>query len=266
MLWYLYAETWKGKGELQMVFHVKAVLAGVLLITLTACDQSQVDDDSNQAILQELKQIRTLLERIEEKGLSASAKARAIPRTARLSTQGRPSIGKANAPITIVEVSDYQCPYCKRFVDSTYPHLKRQYIDTGKARLVFKDMPLGIHKHAVKAAQAALCAGDQGKYWEMHDILFNNTQRLDVKYLPEYANIIKLDHEKFVTCINSDQHLAAIDSDFKQASQKGLTGTPSFVIGKTTTDVISGDVIRGAKPLASFKSVIDKQLKGSKRE
>lgn len=244
-----------------MVFHVKAVLAGVLLFLLIACDQSHIDDGNNQAILQELKQIRTLLERIEKKGLPVPAKGRTTARSAQLSTRGRPSIGKANAPVTIVEVSDYQCPYCKRFVDNTFPQLKKQYIDTGKVRLVFKDLPLGFHKHSIVAAQAAHCAGDQGKYWEMHDILFQNGKRLDKKYLPGYANTIKLDQKTFIACINSKRHLDRIDLDAKQANQAGLTGTPSFVVGKSTSDIISGDIVTGAKPFASFQFIIDKQLK-----
>ena len=170
-------------------------------------------------------------------------------------------MGRTDAPITIVEVSDYQCPYCKRFFDNTFPQLKKEYIDTGKVRLVFKDLALGFHQHSQKAAQAAHCAGDQGQYWEMHDKLFQNAKRLDEKYLVEYADAIKLDQKKFSACLNSKQHIADIESDAKEANAAGLTGTPSFVIGVTTPDVIKGKVMRGAQPFARLKIIIDNELK-----
>lgn len=241
----------------------KLMLVTGFMFVCTAFNQSYAANDGSRddAILQELKQIRVLLERIEKRGLTAQPQRPARPTTAQLSTKTLPTLGKDNAPITIVEVSDYQCPYCKRFADNTFPQLKKEYIDTGKVRLVFKDLALGFHPHARKTAQAAHCAGDQGKYWEMHDILFKNTRRLDEKYLPEYAEAIELNKEKFSACINSQQHLAVIDRNSRQANQAGLTGTPSFIIGKTTADVIKGIVVRGAQPFASLKLALDKQLK-----
>jgi len=243
---------------------LKMMLSVVLMFMLVICNQSIAETVSNNrddAILQELKQIRVLLERIEKKGLAAPAPRKPQITTAQLSTKGRPAMGKDDAPVTIVEISDYQCPYCKRFVDNTFPQLKKEYIDTGKVRLVFKDLALPFHKNARKAAQAAHCAGDQGKYWEMHDVLFKNAKQLDEKYLPEYALSISLDQDEFATCLNSNQHLDDINRSAAEVNQTGLTGTPSFVIGKTTGDVIKGDVVRGAQPFASLKIFIDKQLK-----
>lgn len=252
------------------------MLSFCLVFTLVACDQlsdlsnkkadvqvtaDNAVSDKDDAILQELKQIRGLLEKIEQKDFAAPAKRKRAPTTAQISVKNRPGLGDVNAPVTIVEISDYQCPYCKRFFDTTFPLIKKEYIDTGKLRLVFKDMPLGFHKNARKAAQAAHCAADQGKYWEMHDILFQNAKRLDERNLPEYAKIIKLDKDKFLSCLNSKRHLATIDFDARQASQIGLTGTPSFIIGKTSENIIKGDVVRGAQPFAKIKTVIDKQLK-----
>ncbi len=240
------------------------ILAVFFVILLTACDQPAVDNNKNDAILQELKQIRVLLESIDKKSLPAAANRKATPTTVQLSIKNKPSLGKADAPVTIVEVSDYQCPYCKRFVDNTLPQIKKEYIDTGKVRLVFKDLPLSFHKNARKAAQAAHCAGDQNKYWKMHDVLFQNARRLEQEHLFGYAKIIKLDQNKFITCLNSEQHLATIDFDAKQANQVGLTGTPSFVIGKTNESSIKGEVVRGAQPFARIKAVIEKQLQLAK--
>ena len=246
-------------------FNPLKVLMVFFIALLIACDQSTINppanSDRDDAILQELKQIRVLLEKIEKKEFSAQPGRKKTPKTAQLSVKNKPSLGNADAPVTIVEVSDYQCPYCKRFFDVTFPLIKKEYIDTGKVRLVFKDMPLGFHKNARKAAQSAHCAGEQGKYWEMHDILFQNTKRLDEKFLPDYAKIIQIDHSKFVSCLASKRHLAAIDFDARQSNQVGLTGTPSFVIGKTNENVIKGDVVRGAQSFARIKVVIEKQLK-----
>jgi len=243
---------------------LKVMLSVILMVLLTACDQPPAVADinnNNDAILQELKQIRLILERIDKKTQPAQAKQQATPTTAQLSIKNRPTMGKNNAPITIVEVSDYQCPYCVRFFNNTFSQLKKEYIDTGKAKLVFKNLPLSFHKNARKAAQAAHCAGDQGKYWQMHDTLFQNAKRLDEKYLIEHAQSIQLDEKEFNACLNSKKHLAAIDSDARESNQAGLTGTPSFVIGKTKQDVIKGSIVRGAQPFASLKIIIDKQLK-----
>lgn len=237
------------------------IIVFTLFTALSACSGSSDQGQRDEAILEELKQIRAALERIEKKGGMAPARQAARPTRARLSTKARRTLGKDTAPITIVEVSDYQCPFCKRFVENTLPELKKAYIDTGKVRLVFKDLPLGFHKHARKAAQAAQCAGDQGKFWPMHDRLFAQQKRLEEKFLPEHAKEIGLNPEQFTTCLNSKRHLAKIDADAAEAQKAGLTGTPSFVIGKTTDNIVEGEVIRGAVPIAQFRQAIDKLAK-----
>jgi len=211
------------------------------------------------AILQELKNIRVILERVEKKGFGNQRKARAM--SASISTINRPSMGDVSAPVTIVEVSDYQCPYCKRFYVNTFHKLKRDYVDTGKVRLVFKDLPLDFHKNARKAAQAAHCAGDQGKYWDMHNKLFASNKKLVAKSFTEHAAQLGLNAQSFSECITSDRHMKEIDKDISDAGKATLTGTPSFIIGKTTKDKITGDIVRGAQSFSNMKIVLDKVLK-----
>lgn len=238
-------------------------MMGLFAVTpILAGNQSDnINKEEASAILQELKQIRTVLERIEKKtGNTQIAAAPAQPKTTQISTINRPTLGDKNAPVTIVEVSDYQCPFCKRFVDMNMPAIKKELIDTGKIRFVFKDLPLPFHDKAKIAAQAAHCAGDQGKYWPMHDKLFANVKQYNKTTFMKHAKILHLDEKVFKTCINSKQHIKAIEKDIADANKAGLNGTPSFVIGKTTRDIIKGDILVGAQPLSSLKQYIKKYL------
>lgn len=236
------------------------LVAVVLFVFYGRGDQATppISAEKAEAILAELKQINATLARMEKQGGEARRPTQVT--TASVSTQNRPVRGREDAPVTIVEYSDYQCPFCKRFVDNTLAELQKAYIDTGKVRLVFKDMPLDFHNHARKAAQAAHCAGEQDKYWPMHDVLFGNIKKLEDERIVEYAGLIGLKREQFTACFASERYLAQIDADIAEAKKARITGTPTFVIGKTTKDVITGDVIRGAQPLKSLKILIEKHL------
>jgi len=160
-----------------------------------------------------------------------------------------------------VEFSDYECPFCKRNHDQVFSQIQKEYIDTGKVRYVFRDYPLGFHKKAIPAATAANCAGEQGKYWEINDFLFQSKANLaDEKYI-EFAKANGLDLAKFETCLKDDKHKAEIDKDFKDGQAYGVRGTPSFFIGKTEKGKeMTGVYIRGARPYNAFKTEIDKIL------
>lgn len=132
-----------------------------------------------------------------------------MPPTARVSIEDAVALGMADAPVTVVEFTDYQCPYCLRFVENTFPKLKEAFIDTGKVRWVVRDMPLGFHRNARKAAQAAHCAGEQDKFWEMRSVLFANAKQLEETNLPRYAETIGLNPSEFEECLASDRYLAA---------------------------------------------------------
>ena len=220
-----------------------------------------VDQDTSKAILQELREIRRVLEKIERQGQSQPAQRPQPPRTASVTIDKAPIVlGAADAPVTVVEFTDYQCPFCRRFVQTTFPTLKRDYIDTGKLRWIVRDMPLGFHQNANKAALAAHCAGDQGKYWEMRDLLFRNNSKLGPEQLPGYAREIGLDVKAFEDCLASKRHQAQIDQSSQEAARIRVTGTPTFIIGKSDGHTVSGRLIIGAQPTAVFTAEIQRLL------
>jgi len=183
----------------------------------------------------------------------------------RASVADAPTMGRVDAPVTIVEFSDYQCPFCQRFFSTTLAALKTQYIDAGKVRYVFRDSPLDqLHPFARKAAEAAHCAGEQNKYWEMHDVLFKNSKALAPTHLAELARAIVVDTMKFDECLSSGRNAARIERGLADAATAGVRGTPGFVIGATRADgVVEGTPIRGAQPLEVFQRIIDKLLAGT---
>jgi protein-disulfide isomerase len=238
-----------------------ATLAPNLCTAESTSAGAAIDQNTTQAILQELQEIRRVLEKIERQGEAQTAPRPHVPKTASVKIDKDPIVlGAAAAPVTMVEFTDYQCPFCRRFVQTTFPILKRDYIDTGKLRWIVLDMPLGFHQNANKAAQAAHCAGDQGKYWEMRDTLFKNNSELGSEQLPGYAREIGLDVDAFNTCLTSKRHQAQIDQSSQKASQIGITGTPSFIIGKSDGDTVSGRLIIGAQPPTVFTTAIQQLL------
>lgn len=234
---------------------LKTVLYAPLIIIAssiaTTAHAESLTKQQGDAILIELRKIRVLLERGTITPYRQNADM-ALTGTVKVSTSGASVIGNATAPLTLVEYTDYQCPYCYKFFQDTYPQIKKKYIDKGKLRLIIKDLPLSFHPHSRKAAQAARCAGDQGKFLEMHGVLYKNSKRLDEKYLPEYASRIALDINAFNNCLASHRHLADIDKDSAEAKQAGISGTPTFILGKTEEKFVVGKRIVGAKPMAVF--------------
>jgi protein-disulfide isomerase len=222
-------------------------------------DAVAASEDKMDAILLELKAIRQVLEKIEQQG-GRTAQRPSKPTTAKVSIKGKHAMGAADAPVTVVEFADYQCPFCLRFTKTTFPTLKQKYIETGKVRWVALNLPLPFHKDARKAAQAAHCAGEQDKFWEMREVLFKNPKKLNVENLPAHAEGLSLDMEAFNACLQSDRHLDEIDQDAKDAKAVRLTGTPSFIVGKTASDEISGQVVIGAQPMHVFDTAISKAL------
>jgi protein-disulfide isomerase len=162
-----------------------------------------------------------------------------------------PARGPENAKVTIVEFSDFQCPFCSRAI-KTVDDVVKQY--DGKVRLVFRQFPLDFHQQAAKAAEASLCAGDQGKFWEYHDKLFANQQALQVEDLKKYAGELSLDAAKFGECLDSGTKAAQVSADLEAGKKVGVNGTPAFFI--------NGVMISGAQPIEEFKAIIDEELKG----
>jgi len=173
-----------------------------------------------------------------------------------------PALGKEDAPITIVEFSDYQCPFCRKHFTGAFATLKASYVDTGKVRYFFRDFPLdSIHPHARKAAEAAHCAGDQGKFWDMHDVMFNNQGALKSDNLRDFARAMQLDLDSFNACLDSGKYVKSVETDVAAGSAAGVTGTPGFFIGKTKQDgTIVATAMMGAQPASAFSQVIDRLL------
>lgn len=168
------------------------------------------------------------------------------------------SIGAENAPVVIVEFTDFQCPFCSRHFAQTFSQIKADYVDTGKVRYVFKDFPLSnIHPQAQKAAEAARCAGDQGAYPAMHELLFSRQDewsgRSDAETVfATLAESAGLDVAAFNECLSSGQHAAAVQADLEQGIQLGVTGTPAFFL--------NGNYLSGAQPFNVFQQAIEQLL------
>ena len=169
-------------------------------------------------------------------------------------------LGDENAPVTIVEFSDYECPFCGRFYTQTMPQIDSEYIQTGKVNLVFRDFPLSFHQNAQRAAEAAQCAGDQGMYYEMHDQIFDNQQSLAPSIYSSLAEAIGLDVEEFDTCLESGKFTSEVQKDFADGSAAGVSGTPSFFVGTVKDGVLTGQQIGGAQPFQVFQQIIEDEL------
>jgi protein-disulfide isomerase len=167
-----------------------------------------------------------------------------------VSTDGDPSIGPQDAPVTIVEFSDYQCPFCASWYQQTFDQLMANYPD--QIRFVYRDLPLPMHPEAVPAAEAAHCAGDQGAYWKFHDALFSGQYSLGRAAYDQYAADLGLDTAAFSACLDDHRYKDEITEDAADGTRLGLSGTPSFVI--------NGRILIGALPFAEFKAIIDEEL------
>jgi len=224
-----------------------SVIAGSLLM------QSSVD-----RVTMELATLHTAVSRINAAPPAAPAPAAAPARAGRpdpnrrytINTKGSPAVGPADAEVTIIEFSDFQCPFCSR-VTPTMDQVKEEYGD--KVRIVFKHLPLRIHSKAKAAHAAAEAAHKQGKFWEMHDLIFANQREMAPAKYEEYAGEIGIDVEQFKVDITAADVKKRVDDDAREASSLGVTGTPGFFV--------NGKFLSGARPFESFKAMIDDELK-----
>lgn len=171
-----------------------------------------------------------------------------------------PVLGDKDAPVTLIEFSDYQCPFCRTFWTDSFPQLKKEYIDTGKVKFVYRDFPLGFHPMAISYAMAASCAGEQDKYWEMHDMIFGEqavfgtgtVSVFDDSDIKDWAIKLGLNQVKFNECFDSGKYKDEINNDIKDGSRAGVQGTPNFFI--------NGRRIPGAVPYNIFQDIIEEEL------
>ena len=200
----------------------------------------------------------------------AAAPQPQVPTSAKVSVDDDPLLGDKNAPVTLIEFSDYECPFCKRHFDSVYPQIKKDYIDTGKVKLIFRDYPLGFHDPmATFEANAANCAKEQGgdsAYFKFHDAIFTKTKSngngLTKDDLYQFAADLGLNQTNLKACADSDKYAEEIKKDIADGSESGVSGTPAFFVGSSdASGTIDGKLIVGAQPYSAFQTAIDPLLK-----
>lgn len=246
-----------------------------LVVALSGATSAQSAADY-QAMRKELDLMRERLAQLQ-KEIDALKAARATPAPAPaaggpivpmtnvvLNLARAPLRGALTAKVTMVEVSDFECPFCGRFARDTAPQIKKQYVDSKRIGYAFVHMPIATHQFAFKASEAAACAADQGKFWEMHDVLFaRQGSALAPAFLPGKGDALGLDKAAYNACLATAKHAAYIKADVAQLQQYARTGTPTFYIGTmdpATKMFRSAVRIVGAKPLAIFQQALDAQL------
>jgi protein-disulfide isomerase len=202
----------------------------------------------NEEMLKELRLIRQLLERLSQPQPTAPPQ----PTTAKVTNLKGFVMGRPDAPLTMIEFTDLQCPFCRQYVTTTFDEIKKNWIDTGKLRYISRDFPLDFHPQAMPAARAARCAGEQGKFWELRYTLMRNANLLSPDYITKTAADLKLDTKAFASCIASTKFDAEIQADMQEGTRIGVTGTPTFVLGRTTAASVEGPVVVGALPYVTF--------------
>ena len=236
---------------LMIAIGISALLAGMYFTNLDNISQEELEEAIAEVELKMLeKQLRSEQPNIPLK----------------ISADNDPIIGNPNAPVTIIEFSDFQCPFCARFHIQTLPAIMNEYINDGKVKLVFRDFPIqSIHSNALLASVAAECANEQGKFKEMHDKLFENQNEWNNKntdnviiLFNQYSSEMGIGKKEFDSCLKNEKYIKEIQKDLDDGRTYGISGTPGFFIGN---DKIGFIELKGAQPFESFKKVIDSQLK-----
>jgi len=211
----------------------------------------------------EVKELDKSVTEIKRRIFEATEAARQEPPGPKEVSMGNgPVLGKSEALVGIVEFSDYQCPFCFRFHTQTFASLKKNYIDTGKVKYVFRNFPLDFHAQGKNAAVAASCAGKQKAYWEMQHALFSNQRRLGSDLYKELSKTLGLDADAFISCLEDPNQGKEVDADLAYGLSLGVKGTPNFFVGRLDgKQIVDAKQISGAQPLAVFERTIDSFLK-----
>jgi protein-disulfide isomerase len=254
---------------------ISAVIAVLLLISVPTSAQDSIKksgavqpirgitQQQADAILDELRSIHQLLANQQSKSAPILAAKPAASKVKMSIANGWYSLGRSDAAVTMVEFSDYQCPFCRRFQTETFEELKKNYIDTGKVRFISRDLPLEFHANALKAAGAVRCAGEQGKYWKMRDLLIMNSKDLTPDAIRHYGDTLSLEPASFGQCVESEKYKAEIQNDMADAASLQISGTPTFVVGKESAGILKGGLLVGAQPYSTFESVIQQEMKAT---
>lgn len=239
------------------------IVAGAVLLSSEAA-VAQVSREEFEALKVETEtlkqQLQDLTRAVRSRGGAAPD---AIP-GAVVSVDGDAFHGKRDAQVTILEFSDYQCVFCSRHSHDTFPQIDREYIQTGRVRYVVRDFPIeSIHPQAFKAHEAAHCAGEQGKRWEMHQKLFSNQRAMSASDLAAHAQSLGLEMAGFQKCLANGPYAAKIRRSLEEGQRLGVRATPTFVVGLTESNGLTVKAMRrivGAQPYSAFKAAIDELL------
>lgn len=223
------------------------VLSAYAVFTVNEMKTGGVDDDSFKSNIYEVIDSYVA----EKSGQAPPSSGESVE----VSVDDDAMKGDVKAPVTIIEFSDYECPFCKRHFEETYPQIMEKYVDTGKVNYVFRDFPLGFHAKAKPAANAAECIREQGgdeMYFEYHDVLFNNQSAMSIDDLKGYAAEFDIDQAQFDSCVDEGKYNSEVDKDIADGMKYGVRGTPAFFI--------NGAVLSGAQPFSAFEAVIESEL------
>jgi len=241
---------------------VAAALAAALLLGAPAA-HAEFTNDQIKELLNELKLIRQALEKHTQRESQAGAAAPGAPADDKVSMQlptAGVSMGREDAPLVMIEYTDYQCPFCQQFHNTAWDQIKRNYIDTGKVRFINRDFPLDFHENAKRAALAAHCGAEQGKFWELRHVMHLNADKLQPDKLVGYAKDLGLDVAKFSSCVLAEKYKDAVEKSYAEGLSVGVSGTPSFVLGRMKNGRLEGVRIVGAVPYSTFDSKIRQML------
>ena len=245
---------------------INVLIITIIIITGVAAffAGSYVSNFNSDTISQE--ELENAIAKLELKILEKQLPTNQPALPLKISSENNPVIGNPDAPITIIEFSDFQCPFCAKFHIDTLPSIMNEYIKNGQVKLVFRDFPIqSIHPNALPASVAAECANEQKKFKEMHDVLFEkqnkwSNQNIEsvMNTFSQYASDLGLEEKAFDSCLKNGKYIEEIQKDLDDGRTYGISGTPGFFIGN---DQIGFIELKGAQPFENFKKVIDNQLK-----
>ena len=245
---------------------INVLIITIIIITGVAAffAGSYVSNFNSDTISQE--ELENAIAKLELKILEKQLPTNQPALPLKISSENNPVIGNPDAPITIIEFSDFQCPFCAKFHMQTLPTIMDEYINKGTVKLVFRDFPIqSIHPNAVPASIAAECANEQGEFEQMYHMLFEKQKEwsnLETSYaitaFNQYASELQLNEEKFDSCIKNVKYIEEVQKDLNEGRTYGVTGTPGFFIGNEEIGFME---LKGAQPFESFKKIIDIQLK-----
>ena len=248
-----------------------AFLAAAVLLFVSSVAEAQVSREEFEELKSEVGALREglkaqtdLLRQLLER-MGAGREGRGAPfKETPVAVDDGAVYGRSDAKVTIVEFSDYQCPFCARYSRDTFPQIEREYIQTGRVRYVFRDYPIeSSHPQAFKAHEAVHCASDQGKRLEMHKKVFASQRAIGVTELTGYAAELGMDRAKFERCLAQGTYAAKVRNGMRAGEKAGVRGTPTFFVGLTAPNSSEVKAVRrlvGAQPYSAFKTAIDELL------